>query len=52
MITRLCCSPSEAWGWVEDLTADALRGDRHSLRCLVPALEHYLATIRAEGPHS
>ena len=43
-----CCSPSIAMSWVQDLTPDALAGDRDASRALPLAVEHYLRARQAQ----
>jgi hypothetical protein len=42
-----CCTPAEAWAWVEALAEEALAGDDGARRALAIAVAHYLARLEA-----
>ena len=45
-----CCSTLTAMSWVQDLTSDALSGDRDASQALPLAVEHFLRVTRRAQP--
>jgi hypothetical protein len=41
MYNATCCTPTEAWAWVEVLAEEALDGNQVSIRLLPFAVEHW-----------